>query len=307
MKTEKHNIFAGISFSIAGFSLFAMGDAVYKVLTPSYSIWLILFFTSISILLMASLFSPWLGGFKKTFQSRHLKLHALRALLVFAQIAAFLYGLRTLSLADSYALAFASPFMAALLAIPVLHEKATMRLWLSILLGFAGVLIILRPGLIPVSPAALMILLSAFLFALANILTRFIGGEEETLLSWTLFPQMALLIGAGFLSLPDFTLPSPFHMSLILFIAATVMAGSILMAHAFIRAPAAIVAPFHYIQILWGIGLGYMLFGDLPDLWTLFGAAIIITSGIWIVRHSKGAKAVISETPPAPAPAQDAP
>lgn len=284
MAFKYNDTLKGILLSAAGFSLFAVGDAVFKYLTSYYTSFQLVFFSSVFVLLTLLILSPNLGGIRATLKTTYLKFHLLKGLLFSVQMVLFLYGIAHMSLPKVYSLIFIAPFITALLSIPLLKEKISWQNWLAILLGFSGVLVILRPGLIPIDVASLAVMGSALLFSIANIITRYIG-DGETMLAWGLYPELVIFFVSFFMVLNDFTVPTLPHIGLFAFIGFLSALGLISIALSFAKAPAAIVAPFHYVQMIWGILLGYVIFHETLDLWTGTGASIIILSGIWMVRN----------------------
>src|SRR5690606_23755595 len=119
----------------------------------------------------------WLGGIRPTLRSRNIRLHFLRGILLFAQFCLLMYGFSQLTMAKTYALVFVAPFIVTLLSIPLLKEKVSPAEWGAIALGFCGVLVILRPGLVAIDLASLAVLGAALLFSLYNILARFMRGS----------------------------------------------------------------------------------------------------------------------------------
>lgn len=190
---------------------------------------------------------------------------------------------RTLSLTEIYVIAFASPLVATILATFILNEHATGRQWLLIGLGFLGVLIALRPN----APTAGLILVLPLLQAAGNgtlhVLTR-IGTRTEHPLSQLLH---VALFGCLLLSLLlpwTWTVMPPADWALLVGAGAIVTIGHFLLIKAFELAPTARVSPMVYFQIIWASLAGYLLFGDVPGLSTLAGAAVIMTSGILLIR-----------------------
>lgn len=276
----------GIFLAVAAFSLFSAGDAAYKHLSPHYSSFTLLFYASFFSLPLYLAVSPWLGGVGRTFRSRNLRLHLVRGFMLFFQTLLFVLGLGAMDMAKAYALVFAAPFIAPALSAVFLKEHASRQQWLVIAAGFCGVLVILRPGIIPVDFSSLSLIASAFLFSLSNVLARYMGREkDETMLAWGFLPEFSTCLCAAIAVIPVFVVPAPAHIALLFFIAAVGVAGMTCISLAFAKSPSAVVAPFHYIQMVWGTGFGYLLFGDVPDGWTAAGAAIIIASGLWLIRH----------------------
>jgi len=287
MTTENKTHLKGALLSIAGFSLYAMGDAAFKYLGAYYSPANMMFYVSLFVVILLLAASPWLGGIKPTFQSKNIKLHLLRGVFIFCQAFLFVWSLQHLSMAKAYSIAFIAPFMTTLLSIPLLKENVKKRQWLAIGAGFVGILVILRPGFIPLEPATFALIGAALFFSLANLTVRYLRHENETMLAWGLLPQITICTLAIIASLHNFIVPDPAHLGYLLFIGITSGAGIICLSLSFVNAPASIAAPFQYVQILWAILLGYLIFGDVLDIWTAIGVSVIILSGIWLIRNTK--------------------
>lgn len=289
----------GILLSLAGFSFWAMGDAILKFLSTDYHIATLIFYNALIAVACFLLAAPKLGGLSPTFRSRKMKWHVLRGGLILIQMFLIVYAFSHMSLAKTYALIFAAPFFATILAIPLLKEHVTVKQILSVALGFIGILIILRPGMIPLSIPVIAAITAALVFSLSNLIVRHIDDGNEPLLAWPLIPEIIILLGSACLFLFHPEIPDTQHLPHIVFLGITSAAGLLCVSLAFVYAPAALAAPFHYVQMLWAIALGYIIFGDTLDLWTGAGAAIIVASGIWLIflgrDQNKG-----SYNPPAP-------
>ncbi|MBI4030127.1 MAG: DMT family transporter [Proteobacteria bacterium] len=298
MSSSQSSNMKGITYAIAGFTSWAIGDAAIKYLTDFYSIYAVIFYNATLVLSILVICSPWLGGLKKTFSSGKLKLHLSRGIFFFLQMIFVIYGFSHMSLFKTYAIVFSAPFMTSLLAMIILKEKVNGTQWLVIALGFMGILVILRPGLIPLDLPSLSVLAGALAFSATNIFVRIIekpGERNETLLSWALLPEIVILICVLPFFLPEFILPEARHIWLLILMAVTSAVGVILVSLAFRHAAAAAAAPFHYIQMVWGVILGFIIFGDVPDIMVGIGASVIVASGLWLVRQ----ESTPSKNPPA--------
>ncbi|MCB9990565.1 MAG: DMT family transporter [Rhodospirillales bacterium] len=284
MDNLKTDTIKGVLLAIIGFSLFAIGDAIYKYVSPFYSIYVMGFFGSLFGTIAMLVYCRLTGGIKNALKTGHLRLHILRGILLLAQFLLAIYALQQISLAKFYALVFAAPFITTILSIPLLGQSVDWKRWASVIVGFIGVLIVLRPGIIPLEPASIACLSAAVLFSVANLLAGKIGTGKESPLSFGLYVELVITPCIFLLALPDFTLPSLPHLGLLAFCGVSGAVALVALAIAFAKAPAAVAAPFHYTQMLWGIALGYVVFGDVMDLWTGIGAAIIIASGLWLIR-----------------------
>src|ERR1035437_1288073 len=181
MNHPRANPLKGIILSLAAFSLWACGDAAVKYVGAGVPLYTIAFYSLlvvVAVLFLTGLTGR-IGRLDGVLQSRQLKWHALRGALGFIQFLTVMYGFTHISLAKAYTLLFSAPLLTALLASFLIGEKAGRGKWLAIALGFGGVLIVLRPGLIPLDTAALVMLLSATLFSLTNLVARHVGRSGQ--------------------------------------------------------------------------------------------------------------------------------
>jgi drug/metabolite transporter (DMT)-like permease len=289
-------ILKGIFFSIAGFALFSMGDATAKLLARGNSVFEISWFFSLTGLVVLTAVSPWLGGFRKSIFSPKWKLHSLRSLLGIISTLLAIYGFSQLPMAKIYTLFFCAPFFTSIISIPLLKEHVGWHRWLSIIIGFGGILIALRPGIIEIDPTSLGILAAAVIFSINNILVRIIG-KEETPLSFSLYPLLLrALVLTPIIFLPYIEMPQTDELLLYVFGGLCLSIGLLARSMGFRYAPASVAAPFHYTQMIWGILLGYYIFGDMPDIWTLAGAAIVIASGLYLIhRENRTASRIVTK------------
>lgn len=277
----------GALLSAAGFSLFACGDATVKHLSASYPVAAILFYQLWVILIFLMACSPWLGGLRRTLRSRRKKIHLLRGFLSFFQILAGMYAFSQMPLAKTYSLMFTAPALTVLLALLLMKEPVSRAEWRAILLGFCGVLVVLRPGAIPLELPVAAALASTAMFATINLLARRLKPEEETLLGIGLYQAVVVLVFTAPVFLMNPVLPSAADLPWLALLGVMTATGFLCVSSAFMRAPAAVAAPFHYIQMLWAIIFGWLFFGDRLDLWTGAGAAIVIASGFLLLKGKK--------------------
>jgi drug/metabolite transporter (DMT)-like permease len=287
MKIQGNAQVKGALYSLLGFSLFSIGDAIYKYYSEFYSIYMIGFLASVSALAILLMVAFCQGGPGKILKTSHLKLHLVRGALLSCQFLCVIYALSNLPMANTYALFFAAPLLTALLSIPVLNERAEPLMWIAILTGFIGVLVILRPGLITVELASLAALAAALLFAFANLAARFIGDDDCSPLAFGIYVEFVIVPVTGLLCLSNLTFPPLPDLAVLCFAGALAGPGLVFIAKGFTAAPASVAAPFQYIQMLWAIMFGYFVFGDTLDLWMVVGSVLIIVSGIWIITHEK--------------------
>ncbi|MFA5592247.1 MAG: DMT family transporter [Micavibrio sp.] len=286
MKLAQNKTAFGMALAAVGFSLYSIGDVFIKLGAEHYPPEKVALFINLFFLPILLILSNRVGGLKATLKTKHLKLHILRGLFGAAVFFCMTTGFVKLGMAMSYTLIFAGPFIMSVLSIYFLGEKIGIHRWASIITGFIGVLVVLRPGVVPLEPAALAIILAAFCFAGSNIIIRRIG-EGEPLLAFSLFTCLTSTIVFGTVTLwkGDLSLPSTDHLW---FFAATALFhvfANFSVSRAFQTTDTSLAAPFHYVQLLWGLAFGYLLFGQGIDVWTGLGGAIIVGSGIYMIHR----------------------
>jgi drug/metabolite transporter (DMT)-like permease len=245
--------------------------------------------TLVHLVFVTALFAPSHGGWRLLVTKRP-ALQIGRSLLLLASTSFFFTALGRVPLADATAVSFTSPFIVAALAGPLLGEHVRAAHWLSIAVGFLGALIVIRPTGEGANPWALLVLGSAFCYALYQILTRRVAGIDRPETSVT----YSALVGTLVLSLvvPFFwrAPEGPWQWAVLLSLGLFGGLGHYCVARALLWAPASIVSPFHYVQLVWAAALGYLLFGDVPGVWTWLGAAIIVSSGLHVAwRETRAA------------------
>ncbi len=205
----------------------------------------------------------------------------LRSLMNLCGTIAMFFGLRYLQLAEAVSILFVMPLLIAALSVPLLGERLDVERWIIVAVGFGGVLVILRPGLGVVHPAAVLVFGAAIAVSLYNILTRKVARDdrpETTLVYSTLLGTIAMSAVVPF----DWIWPSAYGWSVMVACALCGAVGHWLMILAMQRAPAPILAPYHYTQIIWATIFGVTIFDQIPDLLTYVGATIVIASGLYL-------------------------
>jgi S-adenosylmethionine uptake transporter len=272
-------------FSLGGFSLFAIGDLFIKFLADDgFKPVEIAFFLNLFYLPFLILLSPIIGGIKATLRTEKLWLHVLRALIGIVIFTINVNAFQKLGLSLSYTLMFVAPFFAAFIAAIFFKQTIHFHRWSAIIMGFIGVIVVLRPGLEPLEPAAYAVLGGAILIAINHLLARKIG-EDEPLMAFSLFGCVIAVQVFAVLNFWDGEAKIPMHFDWLYFliIASFHIGGGLLTSRAFSMADTAIVAPFHYVQLLWGTAFGIFIFSSVPDIWTGLGALLIVFSGIYII------------------------
>lgn len=224
------------------------------------------------------------SGFWRT---RRLPLQLFRSSLLLAATFCFFGGLRYLPLAEGSAITFLAPMIVVVLSMPLLGERPNRWRWTTTITGFVGILIVLRPGSAVFHPAVLLLIAAATFNGLYYLLTRKLAGEDK---HTTLF--YSALVGTVGLSvlLPWAAIEGPPGLrDGMLFVLLGLLAG---LGHAFVigayvSAPASLLTPFAYLQLLWATAYGYLIFDQLPDRYSALGMAVIVASGVALAWHER--------------------
>jgi len=281
----RSNATTGILLMSIGVVCLCINDAIAKTLTEGYSPIQILFLRNLIALPIAFAIAWKLGG-RSALVSYRPAAHLVRGVLWMIAAGLFFSSFLFLGLAEATALIFVMPVFVTALSGLVLREKIGWRRWSAVLVGFLGVLVVVRPGSGTFQAASLLPVATAFFYAVLMLSARWVDPRESV---WTL---MLYLVGAGALLsallTPFFwTVPKAEDLWLFVGIAFFGTAGITLMTQAFRFAPAAVVAPFDYTALLWATLFGWLLWEEIPDSATYLGAAIIIASGIYIVWRER--------------------
>lgn len=286
MFTKFSDNIKGLILAVIGFSAFAIADANAKHLSQHYDVVQIIGTVAIFSTLLTLLLAPLMGGFGRTLRTRKLKIHIGRGLCN-AVISFFIVlSFSKLTMAQVYTLVFTAPFITTLLAIPIYGEKVDKHGWIAIAGGFAGVLIVLRPGFGEADPWLLAAFITAFFVSGLFLLARALD-ERETLLSLAIFPSVTnLLFFTPFVFL-IFGFPASEHLWQFVLQGFMLIIGLCGTALAFRLGKSSVVGPIHYIQIVWAAVFGYVLFNDIPGPWTISGALVIIASGLYLIQKER--------------------
>jgi drug/metabolite transporter (DMT)-like permease len=294
--TPVSGVLTGIGLATASFATFALHDAAIKWLVADYSPWQVLFVRSAVILSLCLI----IGRRRVVIQTMRSPIrNALfaRAIGLLLAWLCFYTAARSLQLAELTTIYFASPLLVALLAVPILRETVTRMRWISILIGFAGVLIACRPGDLSHAGAIGLALLAAVLWAGSMILIRQIATREPTLV------QM-LTSSFAFVLMTGTTMPFKWHTpdllgwTLMIGIGVLGALAQFLLIEGIRRAPASVVSPLEFSALVWSFVLGYLIWADVPGLNVFAGAVLIMVSGVFIVleewRKARTARAQVA-------------
>lgn len=282
-----------ITAMLAAVGSFSVMDAILKTLTGTYPATQVAAMRGMAALPLVWMYVFWRREAGALFRVRW-RLHLLRGAISILMLSLFTFSLRELALAEAYTIFFIAPLLITMLAIPVLKETVLPRHWLAIMLGMAGVVIALRPERQAFfSLGALAVLAAACCYAVSAIAGRVISRTEPsvTLLFWT---TTMLAIGAGLIAWPNWVGIAPAHWPMLAGLAITGFLGQLAITEAFRHGQASAVAPFEYTALAWGIALDWLLWRTMPDHNTLLGGAIIIASGLYLIRKEKTDEAAVA-------------
>ncbi|MFX4221395.1 MAG: DMT family transporter [Thalassobaculum sp.] len=267
---------------------FAGMDAVSKTLTMDYSVAQILwvrfgFFAAFATVL------AWRsgrkagdgGGLLNRFRTTRPLFQIARALLLVAEIGCFILAFRYMQLAETHAIGAVFPLVITALSALWLGERVGLRRWTAVAIGFLGMLVILRPGLAVFDVVALLPFAGAVMFAVYQVMTKVLSrtNSSETILlytGWVGFAAMSLF--GPF----DWQWPDARGWGLLVLAGLLGAIGHATVIKALEVTPASVLQPFNYTLLVWATGIGFVVFGDLPDLWTVAGATIIVSSGLYV-------------------------
>ncbi len=274
----------GIIALVIATLFFAAQDAITKHLTQTLPVAQIVnvrfFFFSIFALIYAARST----GIKIALRSSRPLMQITRGLLISGEVALFAYALHFLGLAEMHAIFASFPLIITVLSVPILGERVGWRRWLAIILGFIGTLIIIQPGSGVFSPYTILVLVCAFMFALYNLLTRKVSRYDS-------FETSLLYFGiVGFIG--SLTVAPFYWQSLntdqtiwLLVISVTGIIGHLLLIKALQWAAAVILQPFNYFVLVWAMIISYFVYDEILEAQTLVGAAVVVTSGVYIARR----------------------
>jgi drug/metabolite transporter (DMT)-like permease len=281
----------GILLTLISFSIFPFTDVCLKITSANYDPFAVALYMNIFTIIFMIPVIFYCGGLKVVTTTKSLKFHALRSYFMLINFLCIIYAFSQLPLATAYIIMFTLPFMLNILAIFFFKEHISLYRWLAIAIGFTGVLIAMRPGVEPISFAMIAAIIGTFFNASAATTVKFINRQDHWL-SYVFYMMLfqtpvlaAIVIYKGGNLLPNFT---DWEM-MPWFIAAGIayIAALSLLPQALHRTDASIIGSLLYIVFPWGVFYGYFIFKDTVDLWTVAGAVIIISSGLFLIYREK--------------------
>lgn len=277
--------FRGIALIVASTVFLGTSDVTSKYLSktlPSIEIAWIRFL--VFVLIMLPVMVP--GSLLYSLRTGQLGMQFWRGVAVLGSSVIFISGLQFLPIAEASATSFVAPLVVTALSIPFLGERVGLRRWLATAVGLVGVLIILRPGTSAFHIAAFFPLVSASAWACALVMTRMMSGKEHaaTTMAYSSIVGFAILC-----ALVPFVWVTPTWHDIFfgVVVGLTSTMGQWIVVLAYRYADASVLAPFSYTQLLWVSILGFIVFGEVPDVWTVIGAVVIVASGLYTAHRER--------------------
>jgi len=259
-----------------------------KYLASEFPVMQVLFFRSLGqTLWMLLLFLPRHGV--GVFRSARPGLQLGRSALLFVSGIFWVQAIAVVPLATASAINFTAPLMVVVMSVFVLGEKVGIHRWVAVAVGLIGALVVIRPGSGDMPPAILLMLLASFLFACYQIMTRKVASVDSDATT-TLFTVLVALLVTSMLIPWNYVAPEPGDYIVWIAFTATGLLGGLrhmFVVKAYANAPASVVSPFFYCELVGVALLGFLVFGDVPDIWTWVGAGIIVCSGIYIAQRER--------------------
>jgi drug/metabolite transporter (DMT)-like permease len=280
------NRLTGIGLISLTYVLFTLLDGSAKWLVQTVPVLVVVWLRFLTQTVIASaLLFPIRG--RALVRTRHLRWHLVRGLMFVAMTGMNFWALQFLQLTVTASIFFMVPILVALASAPLLGEKLDAKRWAAILVGFAGVLVIVRPGSASFHPAMLLSVANAVLYAAFNMMTRKLAAYDPPETIQFLPAVVASVVLAPFALAVWQSPPGWFEWLLLCLMGVFGGTGHYLLAMAHRYAPASTLAPFLYQQILYMALFGYLVFGSVPDPAVWFGAAIVIASGLYLFSRER--------------------
>lgn len=269
---------------VAG-AVLVLNDAAVKALANDLAVGQVLALRGMVIFLPIMILAHRTGGVMTMFMIKSWPGQFIRGFCVVGASFFFVHGLRYLSLSDNITIAFAGPLFVTMMAPFFLGEKIGWRRWSAVIVGFVGVLIIMRPTTAAFQLAALLPLAASMMSSLRDVVTRRLSATESS--AAVLFVTTLSVVIAGLATWPftDWVTIGWGHVPFLLASGFLNGFGNYLAIEAFRQGEAALVSPFKYFNVVWACLFGYLMFGEIPDTYTIFGAIVVAGSGVYILHR----------------------
>ena len=278
---DRSTVRLGILWMLVAQLLFFGGNAVAKHLAETYPVPLVIW---ARLAFQMLLLVPLLPRLRPLLVTRRLGMQVVRAVFLVSSTGFFYLAIHILPLADASAILYIAPLLITVLSMPLLGERVGVWQWVAVAVGFAGALIVIRPGTDLLQPALVIPLTAALGFAFVQISSRSLGRTDPPMTTFVHTTIVAALLASA--AVPLFWI-TPTVEGWVTMAAIGLLSGGgqFAMIKAFAWAPAAVVAPFNCTGLVWAVLLGFFVFGEIPDMWIILGATLITASGLYIFRR----------------------
>jgi drug/metabolite transporter (DMT)-like permease len=284
VSTPSHSLL-GIYLKLSALVLFCTMDAMVKQLGDTYGSFQIMLFRSL-IAGIPLAFLVWRAGGIKVLRSKAPWLQLLRTAVGFCSLLGFFYVFPRMPLVDAYAISFAAPLFMVALAVPLLGEQVGWRRWAAVIVGFAGVILMLDPWGISFHAMSVVVLGATFAYALSNVLVRLVSRYDHDAVSIFWFSVAASLISAVG-AVPNWVWPTPVDWLWLVGVGLLGGVAQIMSTRALRLAPAGVLAPFDYASIVFAVLFGYLWFKEEPSHMVWVGLPLVIGSGLYILHRER--------------------
>jgi len=287
----------GAAHMLAGVLLFSVMDAAVKWLVADYPVHQIVFFRTVFALGPCLYFIRRAGGFA-TLRTRRPLVHAARGVIGLAAMGCYFYAFAEMDLADAKAILFSAPLFMTVLSIPLLGEKVGIFRWSAVIVGFVGVLAILKPDGEMIHLGALAAVGGAVLYALAVITIRHLSVTDSAASITFYFTLTGAVAGTAMMAVFGWVTPSLPDLALLAGVGLIGGVGQYSLTQAFRYAEAAAVAPLEYLSMAWALLFGYLIWSDIPEYDVFVGIALVVASGLFILYRERRLAAIRSSRLP---------
>lgn len=257
-------------------------DLCAKELLQTYSLNQFVLLRSIIAIAIMLVIAPRFGGLT-TLRTDRAGWHVLRAVLAVGAMFGFFYGVANMPLINALTLGYTAPLIMTALVALFLGDEVGWRRWTAVVIGFVGVLVMLRPGSEEISFAAIAVLVAAFCYACQAITARHLGGTESTLSLSFYVVVGPLLVGIVVFSRDTWVAPDVAGWALLFGAAVCSILAWVGFTNGYRAVSPATLAPLEYVALVGGAVAGYLIWDEVPDGWVIVGAAVIVTSGLFVV------------------------
>jgi len=283
----QNNTRLGVWLMVATTLIFAAQDGLSRYLAGQYNVYVVVmirywFFAAFVIAISARK----RRGLAQVIRTRQPILQTIRGALLAAEICVMVTGFTVLGLVESHAVFACYPLLVAALSGPVLGERVGWRRWTAIAVGFIGVLVILEPGVNVFAPAAIIPLVSAFMFALYGLLTRYVARQDSAATSffWTGVTGAIIMTAIGIPNWQPMTQSDSLWMAIL---CVTGAMGHFTLIKCYEVAEASAVQPFAYLQLVFASAIGLTIFGEVMELNVMLGATIVVMAGLFTLWRER--------------------